>query len=161
VSYSVEVRHAFETAHRLPYLGGACASIHGHSWQARVMATAPSLNCDGTVVEFCAFKRALRSWIDVWLDNGAMLGVADSLLPAFTADGSKTFRFGAGDAATEAEILARDQPWPTAEAVALVIARAACRALEAIPHADGSLVTEVVVAETSANTAIWRMEGTA
>ncbi len=75
-------------------------------------------------------------------------------------DGSKTFRFGAGDNATEAETLARDQPWPTAEAVALVIARAACQVLEAIPYADGAVVTEVVIAETSANTAIWRMENT-
>ncbi len=159
MSYSVVVRHGFETAHRLPHLGGGCASIHGHSWQAAVTATAPSLNCDGTVVEFRAFKKALRSWIDACLDNGAMLGAADPLLPAFTADGSKTFRFGAGENATEAETLARDQPWPTVEAVALVIARAACRTLQAIPRADGSLVSEVVIAETTSNTAIWRMEG--
>jgi len=124
------------------------------------MVIAPSLKGDGTVIEFGAFKSALRSWIDTCLDNGAMLGFADPLLSAFTADGSKTFRFGADDSATEAEALARDQPWPTVEAVALVIARAAGQALEMIPHADGAQVAEVVIAETSANTAIWRIEGT-
>ncbi len=73
MSYSVVVRHGFETAHRLPHLGGACASIHGRSWQAAVTVGGPSLNGDGTVVEFGAFNRALRSWIDACLDNGAML----------------------------------------------------------------------------------------
>ena len=90
MSYSVVARHGFETAHRLPHLGSACASIHGRSWQAAVTVGAPSLNGDGTVV---------------------------------------------------------------------VIARAACQALEEIPHADGAPITEVVIAEASANTAIWCLEG--
>jgi 6-pyruvoyltetrahydropterin/6-carboxytetrahydropterin synthase len=59
VSYSVVMRHSYETAHRLPHLGTACASIHGHSWQAAVSVTAPSPNGNGTVVEFGIFKRAL------------------------------------------------------------------------------------------------------
>jgi 6-pyruvoyltetrahydropterin/6-carboxytetrahydropterin synthase len=119
---SIVIRGGFEAAHRLPQLGEACASVHGHSWRLTVTVTAPVLSPDGTVAEFGAFKRAVRAWTDAHWDNGAMLGIADPLLHAFTADGSKTFRFGAGQDASEAEQFAHDQAWPTVEAVAIVIA---------------------------------------
>jgi 6-pyruvoyltetrahydropterin/6-carboxytetrahydropterin synthase len=154
------IRHVFEAAHRLPHLGGACASIHGHSWGVAVTVTAPAVAADGTVTEFGALKRAVRSWLDSHLDNGAMLGVADPLLGAFTADGSKTFRFGAGLDASEGEQQACDLPWPTVEAVAILIGRVAGSLLETIPRADGSAVSEVTVAETRTNTASWRSGGT-
>jgi 6-pyruvoyltetrahydropterin/6-carboxytetrahydropterin synthase len=117
-----------------------------------------SMTSEGTVVEFGAFKRAVRSWIDTQLDNGAMLGAADALLPAFMADGSKTFRFGATGDAREPERLASDLPWPTVEAVAIVIARAAGQALATIRHAKGSWISEVLVTETRVNSASWRAE---
>jgi 6-pyruvoyltetrahydropterin/6-carboxytetrahydropterin synthase len=158
VSYSVVVRHRFEAAHRLPHLGSACANVHGHSWQAAVTVTSSELASDGTVAEFGAFKGHLRSWIDTHLGNGAMLGAADPLLPAFDAGGSRTFRFGLADDAPGAEALAGDQPWPTVEAVAVVIARAASQALAVVPHAPGAVVTEVRLAETPVNAAIWRAE---
>ena len=152
---SIVIRGGFEAAHRLPQLGGACASIHGHSWQIAVTVTAPGLSHDGTVAEFGAFKRAVHAWTDAHLDNGAMLGIADPLLPAFTTDGSKTFRFGAAAEAGEAELFAGDQAWPTVEAVAIVIARVAGSLLAAIPHAPGAVVTSVLVEETRANSAVW------
>jgi 6-pyruvoyltetrahydropterin/6-carboxytetrahydropterin synthase len=156
---SIVIRAGFEAAHRLPQLGGACANIHGHSWQVTVTTTAPGLSTDGTVAEFGAFKRAVRAWTDTHLDNGAMLGIADPLLPAFTTHGSKTFRFGAGKDAREAELLARDQAWPTVEALAIVIARVADGLLTAIPHAPGAVVTSVLVEETWANSAVWTCGG--
>ncbi len=151
VGHSVVIRHGFEAAHRLPQLGGACASVHGHSWQAEVTVSAASMTAESTVVEFGAFKRMLRSWIDAQFDNGAMLGAADSLLPAFMAAGSKTFRFGVTDDARTPEELASDMPWPTVEAVAVVIARAAGEALAGIPRAEGSRISQVLVAETRVN----------
>lgn len=152
---SIVIQGGFEAAHRLPQLGGACASIHGHSWRIAVTVTAPGLSPEGTVAEFGAFKRAVRAWTNAYLDNGAMLGIADPLLAAFTADGSKTFRFGAARDAREAELFARDQPWPTVEAVAIVIARVADSLLVAIPHASGAVVASVLVEETRANSAVW------
>ena len=88
---SIVIRGGFEAAHQLPQLGAACASVH--SWRLTVTVTAPVLSPDGTVAEFGAFKRAVRAWTYAHWDNGAMLGIADPLLHAFTADGSKTFRF--------------------------------------------------------------------
>ena len=46
-------------------------------------------------------------------------------------------------------------PWPTVEAVAVVIARAAGEALAGIPRAVGSHVSQVLVAETRVNSASW------
>jgi 6-pyruvoyltetrahydropterin/6-carboxytetrahydropterin synthase len=152
---SIVIQGGFEAAHRLPQLGGACASIHGHSWQLAVTVTAPGLAADGTVAEFGAFKRAVRAWTDAHLDNGAMLGIADPLLAAFTADGSKTFRFGAAEDASEAEEFACDQAWPTVEAVAIVIARVAGGRLAVVAHAPGAAVTSVLVKETQTNSAVW------
>jgi 6-pyruvoyltetrahydropterin/6-carboxytetrahydropterin synthase len=160
VTSGVVIQAGFEAAHRLPQLGGACANIHGHSWRAAVTVTAVALSADGTVTEFGALKRAVRSWVDAYLDNGAMLGIADPLLPAFIADGSRTFRFGAVGDTSEAEQLACDQPWPTVEAVAIVIARAASGLLAALPRAGGAAVTEVLVEETRANSALWRVGDT-
>ena len=130
-------------------------ACHGHSWQAQVTVSATSMTAESTVVEFGAFKRMLRSWIDAQFDNGAMLGAADSPVAGVDATGSKTFRFGVTDKARTAEELASDMPWPTVEAVAVVIARAAEEALAGIPCAEGSRISQVLVAETRVNSASW------
>ena len=57
---SVGVRHNFETAHRLPFLGGKCVNLHGHSWQVQVEVTAPDTR-HGVLVDFGALKTRPRS----------------------------------------------------------------------------------------------------
>jgi 6-pyruvoyl tetrahydropterin synthase/QueD family protein len=75
---TVTVRHNFETAHRLPRLGGKCTNLHGHSWWVEVtFEGTPSR--DGVIADFGALKHALRAWVDGHLDHGAMLGVGDPL----------------------------------------------------------------------------------
>ena len=117
--HGVTVRHNFETAHRLPHLGGKCTNLHGHSWWVEVSAVAPTLD-SGTVVEFGTFKSALRSWIDTYLDHGAMLGFDDPMAKLLADHGSKLFRFGAPDP-LPAEEPASDLPHPTVEAVAVLL----------------------------------------
>lgn len=143
MSHHVTVRHNFETAHRLPHLGGKCRNLHGHSWWVEVTATADALDDAGTVVEFGAFKARLREWIDTHLDHGAMLGHTDPLVPALTADGSKVHVFPHAEHTS-------GLPYPTVEAVAVMLARAATCALP--PHAR---VTRVRVTETHVNAAEW------
>lgn len=139
--HTITARHNFETAHRLPHLGNSkCRNLHGHSWWATVTVTAPTLSPQGTVVEFGAFKQQMRTWIDTYLDHGAMLGRADPLLDALLGDNSKVFVFDA---------------WPTVEAVAVLLAD---QAAEWLLHADapaGTTVARVHVAETHVNTAEW------
>lgn len=143
MSSSVSLSHNFETGHRLPHVPGKCRSLHGHSWNATVIITAPGPNADGMVVEFGAFKLLLRQWIDTHLDHGLMLGRDDQLLPALVEAG-KVFVF------TEYDGL-----WPTVENVAQLIGRISQGLLESVPHVHRAIVTAVEVRETAVNAAVW------
>jgi 6-pyruvoyltetrahydropterin/6-carboxytetrahydropterin synthase len=112
---SATIRHNFETAHRLPHIGGKCQNLHGHSWWVEVTVVGEPGE-DGIVIEFGAFKASLRTWIDVHLDHGSMLGADDDLVPALRAVGSKVFVF---DVAEPSDGLR----WPTVENVAELLRR--------------------------------------
>lgn len=156
-AHQIMVEHSFETAHRLPHLGGKCTSLHGHSWRAAVPVIAPSLSDQATVVEFGALKSGIRQWIDTHLDHGTMLGVRDPLAEPLTAAGCKVFRFGTSPTcpAEEAEALAADLMWPTVEAVAVLVWRMSQSLLAGLPCADGARVGRVVVRETHLNSATY------
>lgn len=141
LSTAVTVRHNFETAHRLPHLGGKCTSLHGHSWWCEITVTGPD-RADGTVCEFGQLKHALRGWVDDRLDHGVMLGAGDPLVDALTADeGTKLFLFGRDNAT--------DDAWPTVEAVARLL-----HAVTTDLTADHDVrVTRVLVRETHVNQA--------
>ncbi|MFD8496021.1 6-pyruvoyl tetrahydropterin synthase family protein [Amycolatopsis sp. NPDC059657] len=157
--HRIAVVHTFETAHRLPNLDGKCASLHGHSWQVAVSVTAPGLTEDATIVEFGALKAGIRRWIDTYFDHGTMLGSGDVLLTPLTEAKTKVFRFGYADPHSPAESLASDLPWPTVEAVAVVLHRVSQQVLAHLPHTTGALVGEVVVHETRHNTAAYGSAG--
>lgn len=159
---TIRIRHNFESAHRLPHLGGKCQSLHGHSWWAEVTLAGP-VDRSGILVDFGQVKADLRTWIDLHLDHGAMLGAGDPLLPHLEAEGSKVFRFGA-QSGTDSQDLARDLHWPTVENVAVLIARYASIVLangdavdiERPVRAERLHVACVRVQETHANSAEWR-----
>ncbi|MCP9206817.1 6-pyruvoyl trahydropterin synthase family protein [Streptomyces sp. NEAU-Y11] len=155
MTHSVTVRHNFETAHRLPHLGGKCTNLHGHSWWCEVTVSAPRTD-RGTVAEFGDFKAGIRTWIDTWLDHGTMLGAADPLVGALGEEKCKIFRFGAQDDPTDAEKLAADLTAPTVENVAELVFRVARATLESISHASGASITQVKVSETHVNAASYR-----
>lgn len=139
MSHSVTVRHNFETAHRIPVLGGKCENLHGHSWWAEITVTAADLSQDGTVVEFGAYKRAIRRWIDEKLDHGVILGEDDVLLPVLTAHG-KTYGM---------------RHWPTVENVAALLAHVGGLLLDEQHRAPGAYVSRVHLTETHVNAATW------
>lgn len=149
--HSITVRVGFETAHRLPHLGGKCVNVHGHSWTAEVTIHATVLSPDTTVIEFGAVKSGLRAWIETYLDHATMLGATDSLMDAFIKDGTRVFRFGTE--ASAPETLAADLRWPTVEAVAVLLFRVARQTVAELSGAPGVRVDAVVVSETSANSA--------
>lgn len=152
---AVHVRHNFETAHRLPHLGGKCQNLHGHSWWVDITIEAPELAPDGTVVEFGDLKSKLRAWMDHHLDHGVMLGFADPLVPVLTTEG-KVFVFGRADPKLEDETFAADLKWPTVENVAVLLARVATILLGELIRAVDAEVTAVKVHETHVNAASWR-----
>jgi 6-pyruvoyltetrahydropterin/6-carboxytetrahydropterin synthase len=145
--------HRWEASHRLPQLDGKCRSLHGHSWRTKVTLGFPELDENGIGVEFSAYKRELRDWIDTHLDHGSMLSGIDPLVPllndAFGYE-MKIFRFGIDDPADE-EAWAKDLTWPTVESVAVLLYRVAEASLISIPHVDGLRVVKVKVQETATN----------
>lgn len=148
--HAVIVRHNFETAHRLPVLGGKCTNLHGHSWWAEITVDCPSLS-DGVLVEFGCLKARLRTWIDEHLDHGAMLGHRDLLVGALAAAKSKLFVFGEHELATDLE-------WPTVENVAVLLARVAVRVLvdgDGCGAHPAAQIAQVNVRETHVNAARW------
>ncbi|OXM44135.1 6-pyruvoyl trahydropterin synthase family protein [Amycolatopsis alba] len=156
-AHQISIEHTFETAHRLPQLPGKCTSLHGHSWRVTVSVSAPALSSDGTVVEFGALKAGVRQWIDTHLDHGTMLGIRDPLALHLYTAGSKVFRFGADgrESASDEERLASDLPWPTVEAVAVLLRRVSQAALVALPSAPDASIGRVLVRETHLNTATY------
>lgn len=138
--HTVSVRHNFETAHRIPVLGGKCENLHGHSWWAEITVTAPELSPAGTVVEFGAFKKLVRQWIDVHLDHGTILGAEDPLLPILDEHGCKTYRIDG---------------WPTVERVAELLGNMAERGLSLAHPVPGAYVSRVHLSETHVNAATW------
>lgn len=141
-THGVSVRHNFETAHRLPHLGtdSKCFNLHGHSWNCEVVVVSETLTEDGLVVEFGAWKKALRGWIDSNWDHGAILGTKDPLLSVLRREGSRAYMVAG---------------WPTVEAVAEELARVAAQLLAGVPHANDARVLRVVVQETAVNAAMW------
>lgn len=144
---SVTVRHNFETAHRLPELGGKCVNLHGHSWWVEVSVTSVQVERmsgdSGVVCEFGELKRELRAWIDTHLDHATMLGTNDPMAQVLVDHGLKVFQFG--------QWIAEDLPWPTVEATATLLSRVAGHIAAEI---DPTLVvTRVRVQETHVNAA--------
>jgi 6-pyruvoyltetrahydropterin/6-carboxytetrahydropterin synthase len=141
---AITVRHNFESAHRLPQLGGKCQNLHGHSWWVEA-TVAGEAGTDGIVVEFHDLKSYLREWIDGNLDHGAMLGRDDELVSALKAADSKVFVFGESDPSFGLN-------WPTVENTAELLARVTAGYIRSRGW-PGVRVSRVVVRETHVNAA--------
>lgn len=139
--YEVTVSHNFETAHRLPHLPGKCVSLHGHSWHAEITVAGPYLDDrDNILVEFGAFKRAVREFIDHHLDHGVMLGPEDPLVPVLRDHNTSVYELPG---------------WPTVENVAAHLGSVAAGLLATVAHAPGAYISATTVRETGVNTARW------
>lgn len=138
---TIMVSHNFETAHRLPHLPGKCQSLHGHSWWVDVTVAADNPDDNGVLVEFGAYKRELRAWIDQYLDHGTILGAADPLVQPLRDAECKVYTLDG---------------WPTVETVARHLAYMATELLAVTGHAPGAYVSSVEVRETHLNRAAWR-----
>lgn len=176
---TIGIAHNFETAHRLPFLGGKCENLHGHSWEVKINFLATKyeqgMNSQGISVEYGMLKRLVRNWIDDYLDHGCMLGVHDPLLQVLLEADSKVFVFGDmkelehtkyDRSTTYYNLAAPDRnyphlPWPTVEAVARMIAEKIQEQTDQHFPALGTdlRVVMVGVRETATNHALWIPEG--
>lgn len=175
---AVLIEHNFETAHRLPFLGGKCENLHGHSWLAQITFVAyqheTGIDENGISAEYGKLKQIVRGWIDDKLDHGCMLGAQDTLVPVLLEEDSKVFVFGDVSYLETADQLRRTGkavwiepaeertfsalPWPTVEAVARMLAEKVQEQVDkAFP--DTLWVDRVVITETSTNKAVWTPSG--
>lgn len=148
---TISIKHNFETAHRLPFLGGKCTNWHGHSWQVEVSIFNTNfdtgINENGISCEYGLVKEVIRTWIDQELDHGTMIGAQDKMLEHFIRDGTKLFIFGE-DGEYE------KMPWPTVEAVAAMLGD---KLQEQITTINSGLFIDIVrVQETAVNIAEWQ-----
>lgn len=116
---TLDVLVTFEAAHRLPALGGKCANLHGHSWRAE-FTLGGILDAEQAIIADAGeIKARLRDWVDSHLDHAALLGADDPLGKLLEAEGCRVFTFGRHD------LLTGDLPWPSTEAVAVLLYRVA------------------------------------
>ncbi|MFI7278437.1 6-pyruvoyl trahydropterin synthase family protein [Streptomyces sp. NPDC049879] len=141
----LEVRHAFDAAHRLPVLPGKCQSLHGHTWRITARVRGPVDGTTGIVTDMGGVKDKLRAFVDMELDHGTLLGEDDPLVATLGQFAMKVFVFD-GDRGG----------WPTVENVAALIGE---RLQEQLPA--GVTLVDVRVAETDTNAATWSPGGTA
>jgi 6-pyruvoyltetrahydropterin/6-carboxytetrahydropterin synthase len=154
---SITVKHNAEAAHRLPFLGGKCQNLHGHSWWFDITVTGEA-DDNGVLIEFATLKRALRGWIDDHLDHGTMLGAADPLVTPLVDQGCKVHVFDPDSTSGlhAAGGHGRALRWPTVENVAELLRRVTLRELVGVVGATrvDRYQVEVRVTETAVNAAI-------
>lgn len=144
MTWTIEIGHNFETAHRLadPRSPTKCQSIHGHSWWVTVTIEADRLDSLDMVVEFGAFKRAWRKWLDGTIDHALVVREDDPVADAILAvlPGQRLFRMEAN---------------PSTEAMAELLYREATRVLKSVPCEVPARVSKVHVQETRVNAATY------
>lgn len=141
---TVTVRHRFEAAHRLPHLGGKCASLHGHSWLVAVEAAPTGPLADGVVADMRALKQVFGGWVDEHLDHAALLGADDPLVPPLMQAGCRVYPVGCGPESV-------GLVWPTVETVAALLANVARQAFAIL----GAEPVRVQLTETATSAATW------
>ena len=62
--YEIEVRSAFEAAHRLPGYDGKCARLHGHNWEVVAIVRGDKLDEIGMLIDFKIIKAELKKVLD-------------------------------------------------------------------------------------------------
>jgi 6-pyruvoyltetrahydropterin/6-carboxytetrahydropterin synthase len=138
--FTVDIRHNFETAHRLAAPGSPvkCMSIHGHSWWATFTFGSSTLDALSMVIEFGAIKALLRRRMDDTLDHHLVLQEGDPLVGAIR---------GVMPGCRILEV-----PFaPTTERMAAMLHGWAVEALAACEVAPEVRVVRVHVQETSVN----------
>lgn len=138
--YTIEIRHNFETAHRLssPNSPRKCRSIHGHSWWARIELSGAALDAEGILVEFGAFKKAWRAFLDAELDHHLVLHRDDPMAAAVRG------------VDPEARLLLLDEN-PTTEVLARWLGERSVAILHAVDPEGRARVSAIHLQETSVN----------
>ena len=140
--HRIQLRHNFETAHRLSAQDAPvkCQSIHGHSWWVTITLESSQLDARGMIIEFGQFKKSWRAFLDDHLDHHLVVKRGDQVAEAILS------------VQPEARILMLDAD-PTTEHLAMWIHAQSARILQEMDPTVPVLVRRVHVQETSVNAA--------
>lgn len=82
--YQVTKKFAnFPFAHRQHNHQGHCQNIHGHNWDFEIKLTCETLDANGFVADFGAFK-PFREWLNYQFDHTLVLNATDPKLMDIT-----------------------------------------------------------------------------
>lgn len=137
-------RIEWDAGHRVMRHESKCRNVHGHRYRADITVSASALDDVGRVVDFGVLKSAVGSWVDAAWDHGYMHHPDDPIAEVMSLEfGMKTF------------VMPLDAKEPTAENIALVLARAAQSILDT-ETGGGLRVERVRIWETPNCWADWR-----
>ncbi len=145
MSVTATRRLEWDAGHRVLRHESKCASVHGHRYVAEVTVSAPALDDVGRVVDFGEIKQWVGEWIDAEWDHGYMHHPDDEVATLLEKTGQKTFS------------MPLDAQEPTAENIAIVLARAAQDLLTRYGR-SGLVVERVRIRETPNCWAEWSRE---
>lgn len=153
--FESNIHHEVHVAHVLRGDGACGRGLHGHTWQVDLRLCAPDVDVMGALIG-PEFTTNLRAWLEEHVNYVVLLAAADRLVHPLGADqGHRLFRFNAPDPRS-GEDLAVDLPAPSAELVALLIARAGEKELARLPAVAGVAVDRVQITQGSQVVARWR-----
>lgn len=140
--HRIQLRHNFETAHRLSASDAPikCQSIHGHSWWVTITLESSALDERGMIVEFGLFKKRWRALLDDRLDHHLVVKRGDIVAEAILS------------VQPDARILTLEHD-PTTEYLAMWIHEQSSRILQELDAAVEVVVRRVHLQETSVNAA--------
>ncbi len=138
-------RLEWDAMHRIPGHEGNCKAYHGHRYAAEITCRAPRLDTLGRVVDFSVIKNEVGGWIDKHFDHTAIFQRDDP--------DEATSQIAAANEKMGKPAYFLDGP-PTAENVALELARVASELLQAYDIT----VSAVRVWETPNASATWQCE---
>ena len=124
MGFELRTVRSFSAAHALRLYDGSMEPVHGHNWKVEVTVEAPELDAIGVVMDFHELERMIDGIIGGWHNRHL----------------------------NEVEPIAGGKINPTAENVALVVARG-------LKLREPARLKKVRVWETEGNSAVWRGEG--
>ena len=145
MTFAIEIRHNFETAHRLSWEQAPkkCQSIHGHSWWVTLVIASDSLDEHGMLIEFGALKKHWRGFLDSHVDHHLVLHCDDPMIDAIRG------------VQPDARLLILDFQ-PTTEALSKWLHGEAVRIVDSLGYKDVT-IAKLHLQETAVNAASYSL----
>lgn len=94
--FRLEKTFRFEAAHRLPFHGGKCARLHGHSWVGRIVVEGETLSRSGPrsgmLIDYGELSAIVDPIVEEYLDHHDLNKTLEMVSPTSEAIAEWLFR---------------------------------------------------------------------